>query len=125
MILSMPGTAPGSEIGVVNLGETLYVESCAMCHSVGEANAAAPALVGAPSVDGNPERLISVILFGSTSNRVVEGREMEVIMPPQAFLTDDEVATISTYVRSTFGSATEPVSAAEVARVRSEGSRKR
>jgi alcohol dehydrogenase (quinone), cytochrome c subunit len=40
-------------------------------------------------------------------------------MPPQSQLTDEEIASVLSYVRSTFGNHGEPVRPEEVTRMRS------
>jgi mono/diheme cytochrome c family protein len=48
----------------------------------------------------------------------VHGQEYNNVMTPHAFLTDEQIANVLTYVRSSFGNDATPISADQVSRVR-------
>jgi mono/diheme cytochrome c family protein len=61
-------------------------------------------------------------LNGQQGEIDVEGRKFNGVMPPHAFLSDEMVAQLLTFLRQNFGNNADRVQAAEVARVRT-GSR--
>lgn len=95
-------------------GQSLFMDNCAACHQpsgVGVAGAF-PALKGSKVAQGDPKEPIS---------RVLRGRGG---MPSfQAELTDMEIATILTYVRSSWGNKAPPVLPAQIAALRGGGKR--
>lgn len=96
---------------------------CGACHGQqGEGTAAAPPLAGSEWVTGSAENLIKIQLRGLAGPIKVKGQEYNFPagMMPMAFQTDEQIASVLTYIRSNFGNKAEPVSAAEVAALRSE-----
>ncbi len=92
-------------------GQVQYAATCAGCHQArgtGLAGVAKP-LVGSPWVLGNPDRLIRIVLHG---------KEGTMLMPPVgATLTNDQIASVLTYVRRSWGnsaSAIEPSAVSEI-----------
>lgn len=68
-----------------------------------------PPLTGTDWVTGDKGRLIRAVLHGMQGS--VE------IMPGPAFLSDGDVTTLLTYLRSAFGNSAEPVHASEVPQI--------
>lgn len=104
-------------------GAELYLDNCAACHRShgnGEEHAF-PAIAGNSTVLAeNPASLIRLILIGSRlpSTRTAPS---PLGMPGFAWrLSDQEVAQLLTFVRSSWGNAAPGVGDAEVARVRAE-----
>jgi quinoprotein glucose dehydrogenase len=96
---------------------------CGACHGQqGEGTAAAPPLAGSEWVTGSAENLIKIQLRGLAGPIKVKGQEYNFPagMMPMAFQTDEQIASVLTHIRSNFGNKAEPVSAAEVAALRSE-----
>jgi mono/diheme cytochrome c family protein/glucose/arabinose dehydrogenase len=92
-------------------GQAQYATTCAGCHQArgtGLAGVAKP-LVGSPWVLGQPDRLIRIVLHG---------KEGTMLMPPVgATLNNDQIASVLTYVRRSWGnsaSAIEPTAVQEV-----------
>ena len=48
----------------------------------------------------------------------VEGKKFNGVMPPHAFLSDEQIAQLLTFLRQNFGNHANAVEAAEVAEVR-------
>ncbi|WP_415764853.1 c-type cytochrome [Paraburkholderia sp. J10-1] len=102
-------------------GAAVYRDNCMACHrSDGRGYTRVfPALGGNPVVQGkDPTSLIHVLLAGSA----LEGTKSapsSFTMPPFGWrLSDQEVADVSTFVRTSWGNAGAPVSAEDVAKVR-------
>jgi mono/diheme cytochrome c family protein len=76
----------------------------------------APALAGSPRVQGHRDYVIKVLLNGMTGP--VDGKTYREVMVPMGASTDEWVAGVASYVRTSFGNAGGLVTPADVARVR-------
>ena len=104
------------------LGAQQYM-LCGACHGQqGEGTAAAPPLAGSEWVTGSAENLIRIQLRGLTGPIKVKGKEYNfpVGMMAMAYQTDEQIAAVLTHVRSNFGNKAAPVTAIDVAALRSE-----
>ncbi|OYV28764.1 MAG: alcohol dehydrogenase [Thiomonas sp. 20-64-9] len=105
----------------VQRGKALYDQHCAACHQpTGQGVPAAfPSLAGNPSVRCiDPTNAIHVILAGGTT-AVTASAPAPMAMPPfGSQLSDQQVADLVTYIRTSWGNAAEPVSAAQVKELR-------
>jgi quinoprotein glucose dehydrogenase len=100
----------------------LYQQKCFACH---QANGAGlpnvfPPLAESEWVNGPAENLIRIQLRGLTGPITVKGATYNSAMPANAAMTDEEIATILTYVRSNFGNKADAVTADMVKALRSE-----
>ena len=107
-------------VGMLGDGASLFSGNCAACHSANAGGSpqghGTPGLVGITAVSqSNPDNLVMAILDGVDR---VSGTPR--LMPAFAEqLTDAQVATLATYVRTQFGNpALEPVTEAQVAALR-------
>ena len=108
------------------LGHELYNREgyCGTCHQQngkGLPNAGFPPLDETKWVNGDPEIPIKMVLHGLIGPIKVKGVQFagQVPMTPLGGLMNDkEVAAVLTYVRNSFGNKAEPVSAAQVEKVR-------
>jgi len=85
-------------------GQTIYAGVCVVCHGpegLGVPNIGA-ALAGSEFVTGDPNIPTRILLHGK------EGQIG--LMPPVANLDDDDIASIVTYIRGSFGNIAEPLS---------------
>jgi alcohol dehydrogenase (quinone), cytochrome c subunit len=102
-------------------GAAVYRDNCMACHrSDGRGYTRVfPSLGGNPVVQGkDPTSLIHVLLTGNTLAGT-QSAPSSFTMPPLGWrLSDQEVADVSTFVRTSWGNTGAPVSAADVARVR-------
>ena len=107
---------------VTEAGAKVYEKFCAVCHQRdGKGDTSRfPPLVSTNWVMGNKSRLISLVLNGLQGEIEVEGRKYNGVMPPHAFLTDEQVAELLTFLRQNFGNHANTISAAEVAEVRAK-----
>jgi mono/diheme cytochrome c family protein len=106
-----------------SLGGRIYMDSCAACHRLsgsGE-NFAFPALAGNPSVlNSDPSSLIAVILIGARLPST-QGAPTGLAMPAFGWRYNDaDVASLASFVRSSWGNAVAPVTVADVANLRKQ-----
>ncbi len=79
----------------------------------------APPLDGSPWVTGPQDRLIKIALHGLRGRIEVQGKTYDQEMPGfGSILTDADLASLLSFVRSRFGGPSQPVTAAAVSRVR-------
>ena len=106
--------------GQVTGGQKIYETYCASCHQFNGKGAEGrfPPLVDASWVSGDKARLINVLLNGLEGDIEVSGVGYNGAMPKHAFLTDDEVAVVLTYVRQNFGKKEDAITASEVEKQR-------
>lgn len=99
-------------------GRALFLEHCAQCHGAdGEGLDPNPPLKDSPWVTGDPERLIRIVLNGYAGRIRVGEEEYTGRMPSwRTILSDGQIASILTYLRSNRGG--EKISADQVASVR-------
>jgi len=101
-------------------GQKVYETYCAPCHQRNGKGAEGrfPPLVDASWVKGDKAKLIDVVLNGLEGNIEVNGVGYNGVMPKHAFLTNEEIAVMLTYVRQNFGKKEDEVTEEEVARLR-------
>ena len=117
---SLPDT-PETTASVEDEGLQLYTSRCASCHQFNGQGLGNdfPPLSETDWVSGDKGRLIRIILGGLSGQLEVNGIEYDGSMPPWGeFLDDEQVATLLTFVRSSWGNDASPVLAEEVANVR-------
>jgi nitrite reductase (NO-forming) len=105
----------------INAGKTIYMTICIACHQPTGMGLPMvfPPLTKSPYVNGPAERLIAMVLKGNIGPMTIDGKPFNNIMPPQeAMLTDDKIASVTTFVRNSFGNSAPAVTAAQVAEVR-------
>ena len=105
-------------------GKQLFTSTCAACHQVsGEGIPSAfPPLKGNAVVNSaDPTAHLHTILFGA-HGLVVGGVKYASTMPPfGTLLSDDDVAKVANYERTSWGNKAKQVTAAEVTAVRAKG----
>jgi mono/diheme cytochrome c family protein len=78
-----------------------------------------PPLAGSEWVQGNEERVISIVLHGLSGPLTVEGKEYNNVMAPLGeVLKDEQIANVISYVRSEWGNTGSEVQPETVAKVR-------
>jgi mono/diheme cytochrome c family protein len=117
-LLSLAGQAQGKVNSLS--GQQLYQKYCLTCHQSdgGGVPRMTPPLFGTDYTTGDKKRLISIVLNGL--NEPIEVQDENYFSPMASFsyLTDKEIASILTYVRTHFGNKAGPVTDKEVAAVR-------
>lgn len=78
-----------------------------------------PPLRGSPWVTGRPELLALVLLHGLQGPLELDGVQFDQAMPASPLVSDAEIAAIMTYVRHAWGNEASPVTADQVAEIRS------
>lgn len=102
-------------------GKKVY-QTCSACHQATGAGIpnAFPPLAGSEWVNGPVENLIRIQLRGLQGPIKVKGTEFNSVMPPNATLTDKEIADVLTYIRSNFGNKAGAVTPEQVKALRGE-----
>jgi mono/diheme cytochrome c family protein len=119
---------PEKELPAISLGQEIYERDgyCGTCHQPdgkGLPGSGFPPLAGTSWVLGDEELIIKIVLKGLMGPIEVLGTSYpgQVPMTPyENMLSDEEIAAVVTYVRSSFGNNASAVDAETVARVRKE-----
>jgi mono/diheme cytochrome c family protein/glucose/arabinose dehydrogenase len=107
-------------------GADIYASLCAACHGADAKGAPfpgapagtlmAPPLAGSKTINGHRDGAINVLLHGLTGP--VEGKNYDSPMIPMADEDDEWVASVLSYVRTSFGNEAEPISPQDAASIR-------
>ncbi|GEP98924.1 c-type cytochrome [Chitinophaga cymbidii] len=121
--VAAPAPAPvisDSLKAVLAKGQEVYNKHCVTCHQAGGDGVPNlnPPLTGTDYVLGDKTRLINVVLKGLNEDVEINGMVYSNPMPAHAFLNDQEVADVLTYVRNSFGNTAEGITKEEVKAVR-------
>ena len=118
-VLSIFLFAQTSKPSVEN-GKKLYEQYCLTCHQADGSGVPKmnPPLIKTSYVSGDKKKLIQCVLRGSVENVPIDGKTYSNNMPSQAYLKDEEIADILTYIRSSFGNKASAVTPADVKNVR-------
>ena len=111
----------GDRTHPVQDGAEIYQARCLSCHQAngGGVPGVFPPLVGTEWVTGDEEVLIRVVLNGMTGEMEVNGLSYSGAMPPWgAFLTDEEMADLLTYIRTEWNNDASEVTPETIAKVR-------
>jgi nitrite reductase (NO-forming) len=106
-------------------GKTLFEANCAMCH---QANGQGIESVFPPLAKSDflakitkatdRKEIVDIVLNGKTGKLVVNGKEFNGVMTPVAGLSDEDLASVLTFVSSNWGNQAKPFTAKEVASYR-------
>ena len=102
-------------------GKRVYDKFCVQCHMSNGKGAPGmnPPLSNVSLVTGEKAPVIRIILNGLSEPMVINGETYNNAMASHAFLNDQQIADVLTYVRNTFGNTAEAIKPEEVAKVRS------
>ena len=105
---------------VAETGKNLYLKYCMACHQTDGSGVPGmyPPLKSSDWINGDKTKIIKQVLFGRQGPITVNGEEYNQTMPPQNYLTDEQIAAILTYLRSNLGNKASAVSADEVKNLR-------
>ena len=101
-------------------GGKFFTTNCSSCHQThGQGLPGTfPPLAGNPVVTGDPKTVIHIVKFGLTGKVAVAGQNYNGQMPAwKGTLSDSEIASVLTYIRSAWGNTAGGVSAADVTAV--------
>lgn len=106
-------------------GEQVYTKYCLACHQP-DGNGMRgmfPPLAGNNKITGPSNELITIVLQGLQGPITVNGEEQNYsqVMPAQDYLTDQQIADVLTYIRSSWSNKAPAVSPQEVSEVRKKG----
>jgi nitrite reductase (NO-forming) len=101
------------------IGKALYASICIACHQADGKGIekAFPPLVNSDYFASNPEIIIKTITQGLTGPITVNGKLFDGVMPKQS-LSDNQIASVATYVLNNFGNKGGEFDAADVVRLR-------
>ncbi len=104
----------------ISEGQKIYNTYCMACHQSDGKGASGrfPPLNETDWVVGNKERLVHLILNGMEGPIKVNGEDYNSLMPQHAFLEDNQIAKVLTYIRTNFGNTASPISTEEVKKYR-------
>ena len=114
---------PLDDAGRLELGKATYGRICAACHQAeGQGMPGTfPPLAKSDYLASAPgEKVIDHVLHGLSGPLTVNGGSYNGAMPPMAFLTDDEIAGVVSFVRASWGNELPAVAPKDVANVRSQ-----
>ena len=97
-------------------GKAVYQKYCLMCHQADVS--VVPGIFPPLSPNewiADQDKMIELMLNGQSGEITVNGEVYNNLMPAHDFLSDQEIADVISYVRSSFGNDLEPVSKEEVA----------
>lgn len=106
----------------ITRGQVVYKNVCITCHMAdgGGVPNMNPPLIKTEYVLGDKARLAHIVLAGLAEPIEIDGNDYKQHMPAQAYLTDQQVADVLTYVRNNFGNKASAVQVAEVKAVRAK-----
>ncbi len=103
-------------------GKMVFDKICALCHGPeGEGKPGqAPPLAGSEWAQGSANRMIRIPLVGLNGPIQVKGQQYNLSMAAMgAALSDDDLAAVLSYIRTSFGNKAEAITPEQVAAVRS------
>jgi mono/diheme cytochrome c family protein len=112
------GGTGGGAASTAAAGASVYTANCVTCHGATGAGApgAFPPLAGNPVVVGDPNAVIKIVTGGLTGSITVKGGKYNGTMPAwKGTLTNAQIASVITYIRSSWGNSASAVTEAQVA----------
>lgn len=102
-------------------GKAAYA-TCMACHQANGQGLPGvfPPLAESEWVNGPAENLIRIQLRGLMGEITVKGVKYNSVMPPNAAMTDQQIADVLTYIRSNFGNKADAVTPEMVKKYRDE-----
>lgn len=112
---------PTKTAEIVHPGKAVYTKYCLICHQADGSGVSGmhPPLGPGSWVGKDPKELIAMMMKGLSGKIEVNGEVFNSFMPSQAQLTNEEIADVLSYIRSSFGNSFEPVDADLVKKIRS------
>ena len=113
-------TAQGVDKASMERGKKIYDTYCMACHQADGSGVSGlnPPLIKTKWVLGDKKQLITILLKGMDEPIEVNGEEYSNVMASHAFLKDEEIADVLTFIRNSFGNKASAVTTAEVKGVR-------
>ncbi|MVN20557.1 c-type cytochrome [Mucilaginibacter arboris] len=97
-------------------GLKVFTQTCISCHQAdgGGVPRMNPPLIKTPWVLGDQARLIKIVLNGFKEDVEINGDYYSNVMPSFAYLKDQDIADVLTYVRSNFGNKASAITVKQV-----------
>jgi mono/diheme cytochrome c family protein len=113
------GEPPATAATPPSPGARLYLQNCIACHqrSGQGVPGVQPSLAGTTVTVGDPEALLAWVMYGVRPETLPKG-QYRGVMPQYAYLQDDGLADLLTYVRTSFGNSASAITPEMVAKVR-------
>ena len=108
---------------VTRNGKQVYLNYCSACHQAdGSGNPGLyPPVAETKKVNGDIEELVNIVLHGLSGPVEVKGEIYNQFMAPHNFLSDEQVADLLSYVRSSFGNSSSIITKEQVKKIRAKG----
>ena len=102
-------------------GKAVYEKECLTCHQADGSGVPNmhPPLGSGSWVEKDPSELIAIMMKGLSGKIEVNGEVYKNFMPSHAKLSDEQIADVLSYIRSSFGNNFGPVTAQMVSKIRS------
>ena len=122
VVVSVVKPLTKDELALFESGKQTYAGLCAACHQpTGKGlDGLAPPLADSEWVNGNPERIIKVVMHGLRGPIKVKGVTYSYDMPAAGFLTDVQITGVLTYLRREWDHEAAPVPLELVQKIRVE-----
>jgi mono/diheme cytochrome c family protein len=116
MTVAQADNAPAQKISPLVLGKRTF-NNCMACHQQDGKGLSGqfPPLAGSPWVTGSPRVLARILLHGLHGPVTVLGQTYNGIMPAWERFSDEQIAAVLTFIRSSWGNKAEPVLPALIA----------
>lgn len=101
-------------------GEKIYNQDCSSCHQANGQGlkGSFPPLVGNPTVTGYDIHVIHIVKYGLSGPIKVDNVQYNAMMPAWSQqLSNADIASVLTYIRSSWGNRARPISESRVAAV--------
>ena len=121
LVKEITSKLPAQTAGKVHPGKAIFNQYCLACHQSEGLGVPGmhPPLGPGSWVGKDPKELVAMMIKGLNGKVEVNGKIYNSFMPSQAHLTDQEMADVLSYIRSSFGNSFDPVNAELVKKVRS------
>lgn len=109
------------ELTLAEKGEKVFRQNCVACHGANGAGQPGvfPTLIGTHWVLGSEKRLAGILLHGLQGPIEVQGNVYNGAMPAWGpSLTDEDIAGVLTYIRSSWGNDADEIQPAQIAAAR-------
>jgi nitrite reductase (NO-forming) len=106
----------------VEKGKAVYMQTCFVCHQPTGLGVPGqiPPLASSDFLMKNKEDAIRAVLIGRTGETIVNNKTYKGTMIPLAYLTDEQIANVLTYVRNSWDNSGDVVNTMDVAKIRAE-----
>jgi mono/diheme cytochrome c family protein len=115
--------APRNDDKVITAGKDIYDASCGACHKPSGEGVPLmfPPLKGSANVQSSDPTTVIRLVLGGARTQVTDAEPTPSTMPSYAWkLSDNQIAAVTTYIRSAWGNAAPAVSADDVKDLRKE-----